>query len=71
MATTSNAAMQKKTPFHVWIFLGRDTSIAAIRNIISPRPDPRHASHHRVPAPALDAPGRGFYETAEIVTKYK
>ena len=26
MATTSNAAMRKKTPFHVSIFLGRDTS---------------------------------------------
>ena len=70
MATTSNAAMRKKTPFHVWIILGRDTSIAAIRNIISPRPGPRHASHHQESAPALDAPDWG-YEAAEIVTKYK
>jgi predicted GNAT family N-acyltransferase len=31
MATTSNAAMRKKTPFYVSIFLSHDTSVLAIR----------------------------------------
>ena len=30
MATTSNAAMRKKTPFYVTIFLCHDTRIALI-----------------------------------------
>ena len=45
MATTSNAAMRKKTPFYVSIFLCHDTSIGKPFQVFSPQTPHRMATY--------------------------